>query len=263
MRVAGTPKGFRFFEIACVVAFPAMWIALVPRTWKSLEVQSLAVAWVIGWLAADFISGIFHWFFDTWFTPDTPFIGRVFVRTFREHHTDPTAICRHDFVETNGSNIFAGCFLVTVGHCVSDAFCAASLLSAGFFMSLTSQIHKWAHTARVPRVVAFLQRTRLILPKRAHAHHHIAPFDRAYCITSGWLNEPLRHIRLFTLLEQAIGTVTGAVPRRDDVETVISSGRSSDVDGDARVVVAAAQQRFVNERTCDFGRIAADATDQR
>jgi plasmanylethanolamine desaturase len=241
--LAGTDKVFRRVEVVCIVLFPFAWLTLLARTYTSLTPSFALVAIVVGLAAADFISGVAHWFFDTWFTPDTPFIGRAFVRTFREHHVDPTAICRHDFIETNGSNMLAGGVLVAVGHCL-DTFGAAALLFAGLFMSMTSQIHKWAHAERVPRFVAVLQDVRLILPPRRHALHHVAPFDRDYCITSGWLNTTLHRVRFFHVLERTISAVTGALPRVDDIgqdaaARTMQSG--DDVHGDAGIVVPTAE----------------------
>jgi ubiquitin-conjugating enzyme E2 variant len=47
--------------------------------------------------------------------------------------------------------------------------------------------------------------------------HHTAPFNRYYCITVGWMNWPLQAIRFFPAMEWLVSSLTGALPRQDDI----------------------------------------------
>lgn len=185
----------------------------------------MPLAALVGILLSDFTSGFVHWLFDTWGDLDTPIFGRLAIRTFRHHHVDPKAITTHDFIETNGHNIALTVIYSVVGllsippqtATLFDVFVGQSLVCATFFTAFTSQIHKWAHMDTPPRVVAFLQRVRLVLPPEHHALHHSPPYSRSYCITVGWMNGPLRAVRFFETLERTITAVTGAIPREDDL----------------------------------------------
>jgi ubiquitin-conjugating enzyme E2 variant len=164
-----------------------------------------------------------HWLADTWGRVDLPFVGPALVRPFREHHVDPKAITRHDFIETNGNN----CFI-----CIAPVVLAASLLSLGTWTSVlagvtvfslclwifcTNQFHKWSHLDDPPPLVAVLQRLSLILPRDHHSVHHEAPYATYYCITVGWLNEPLHRLGFFRFLERIVSATTGLLPREDDI----------------------------------------------
>jgi hypothetical protein len=181
------------------------------------------LATVLGILSADFVSGFFHWMFDTWGDIDMPLLGAWAIHPFREHHVDPKAITTHDFVHTNGSNFLLAFFVSGSGVAFADAKLApfTSLYLAVFtgFVCFTSQIHKWAHSEKVPAYVRVLRWMRLAISVDHHAEHHRAPHDRHYCITTGWLNRPLQALRFFQTLETCITWLTGAQPQRDQETT--------------------------------------------
>ena len=144
-----------------------------------------------------------------------PGLGPLFVRPFREHHEDPTGICRHDFLETNGNTcilvlpfLVAAC-LSTLGAPVGRGalFASTSFVALVVWSCLTNQIHKWAHLPRVSAGVRRLQRARLVLSPGHHAEHHEPPFARRYCITTGWLDPLLDGLRVFRALEHLLGSL--------------------------------------------------------
>jgi hypothetical protein len=192
------------------------------RNWHLIIPSAL-----LGILTADLASGIVHWGADTWGSVDMPFIGRNFLRPFREHHIDPTSITRHDFIETNGDN-----FAVTVPYLLYMAYkftyfddtdirrlynFEVFMFLITIFVSMTNQFHKWSHTYfGLPPFIVFLQRYHIILPRKHHRIHHVVPHDTYFCITTGWLNWPCEMIRFWPRLESIIEQYTGAKPRSDD-----------------------------------------------
>uniref|UniRef100_A0A8C8SE20 Lipid desaturase domain-containing protein n=1 Tax=Pelusios castaneus TaxID=367368 RepID=A0A8C8SE20_9SAUR len=192
---------------------------------------SVLVGIFAGVITADFLSGLVHWGADSWGSVELPIVGKAFIRPFREHHIDPTAITRHDFIETNGDNCMMT--LVPLGN-MAYKFISLSpeelyrtcpwecyVFALAIFVTLTNQIHKWSHTYfGLPRWVVFLQDWHIILPRKHHRIHHVSPHETYFCITTGWLNYPLEKIGFWRCLENLIQRLTGEKPRADDMKWV-------------------------------------------
>jgi len=159
---------------------------------------------LLGYAAADLLSGTVHWFCDTFFAENTPLIGQILIRPFRDHHRHPAAITHYHILEQDSSNTFIflpplwaawrfggpdpASAVAIFGHAALWAFALGALG--------TNLFHKWAHAERVPFLVRWLQRHRLILSPSAHLVHHRA-YTGGYCVTSGWLNALLDRVDCF------------------------------------------------------------------
>jgi plasmanylethanolamine desaturase len=191
----------RRLEYASIGLFGVLASFSLWRLAAATELYFFAVVLVaapLGWLAADLLSGLLHFSFDSWGSVSTPVIGNAFIRPFREHHVDPQEMTRHDFVETNGASCLACLPILAATSLLPFETLPALLIQAILlFIALgalaTNQCHKWAHLdeAATPAVVRWAQRRRLVLPREHHRLHHTAPFDSHFCMSSGWLNKPL------------------------------------------------------------------------
>ena len=210
---------FRAFEVGCCVAFFYLTGAMAIEVTRGLAASPRAWMFVLpvafaAYIAADFVSGFVHFLADTYCTEHTPILGPKLIAPFREHHRDPLAITRHDFVEANCDNCFTTLFALIPTH----LFVAATrggvptlfslfvlLFSLGILM--TSIAHGWAHQESPPLHARVLQNIGFVISKKRHARHHAPPHLTDYCITSGWLNPLLDGTKFFKHLERALDKV--------------------------------------------------------
>ncbi len=215
-RANPSPRRKRWIDRISVLAFGGVWGYLLARflealfaptsAWTTLAWTTLAGA-LAGYLFAELVAGTVHWIADRHFDPETPGIGPMLIEPFRAHHDDPLSITRHDFFEVLGNNS-----LVTLPVIVALAwvpqpestlahFAAALGLSGTLFAVATNLFHAWAHAPDPPRLARWLQALGLVLTPARHALHHRGGHDRAYCVTSGWLNPLLDRTRCFARLD--------------------------------------------------------------
>jgi hypothetical protein len=208
----------RIIELAAIV----VWIgctAVLAMQVVGAAVDQLSIGTVLGmtvavgaaYLAADVLSGLVHAVCDNLGSVDTPVVGQKFIRSFREHHTDPLDMTRGDFVRVNADN-FLVCLPVLLPVLLwvdlsSHLFAATFVLALTGLVVVTNQIHKWAHIARtgepVPAAVTWLQDRGVILSPSHHEVHHTPPHASHYCITSGVTNPFLTRIGFWPALLRA------------------------------------------------------------
>lgn len=159
---------------------------------------AVVLAAVAAYAVADFLSGVVHYVFDTFGSPHTPVIGQKFVKPFRDHHDDPQAMTRGDFIAVNADNFFVCLPVLVPAFLLLDArrhpLAAVFLVALVVAVILTNQIHKWCHVDRAPAAVVWLQRHGVILSRVEHTHHHTAPFTTHHCITWGRMNPVLNRL---------------------------------------------------------------------
>lgn len=218
-----TSLATQLFETAALAAAAGLLAGLAVQFSAALGARWwLAPVLLLAAAAADFVSGLVHWFADTWGSERMPVLGPRLLRPFRVHHLNPGDLLERNFIDTNGDVAFgalpflAGALLVPL----EEEFLQALAVFLGGFGACalpTNQIHKWAHHPDPPAPVRWLQHLGLILGHTGHDQHHCAPHATHYCITTGWCNRPLSAIGFFPALEWLITKLTGAQPRHEDL----------------------------------------------
>jgi ubiquitin-conjugating enzyme E2 variant len=206
--------------------FLVCWSLVIARLGPELVASerwgAITFGLLAGYLAADFVSGSVHWLADRYFDPRTPVLGPMLIAPFRDHHVDAMGITRHDLFEVSGNNGLAtlplalALWLFPLPASLGGTAIASMGISLGLAIFATNFLHRWAHTPDPPRAIRPLQRLRLVLSPEAHARHHAANHDRAYCVTSGWLNPLLDRYRFYSHIEHGLDAIRSSGAARKD-----------------------------------------------
>ena len=176
----------RAVEISAVGLF----LALLAFSLLRIQIEYIPVAALFGWILADLFSGLVHWALDTFGSARTPIVGPAIIRPFREHHAEPEAMTRHDFIEVNGASCL-GCLPLLAASVLVEGFVHALLLCTSVGILFTNQCHKWAHAEERSFLIEKLQTLGIVLRPAEHAKHHTPPYNSHFCTANGWLNGPL------------------------------------------------------------------------
>ena len=183
----------------------------------------IAGAMLAGYFVADFASGLVHWGIDTWFSARV--LGRA-VAIAREHHTHPQHILEYGFLENSALGSAPSAVFIGAASIVTAAL-QTSVLTYGLMIVwlITStclffgtSIHNLGHRRSASRLLWLLQKLHLIITPEHHWVHHRSDQVVRYCVVNGWANYVCDALRVWRGLEWLVQSLTGAIPRRDDLE---------------------------------------------
>lgn len=166
-------------------------------------------------LAADFLTGVVHWWEDTYGLPTWPLVGPVVIVPNIEHHRYPTRMSSMaTLLKLVDRNWQATLLAAAVLAVLSLAGCWSWQL--GLIAALAScgnEVHRCTHVKCGP-VARFLQETGCIQSPQQHARHHRGSFDRYYCTLTDFVNPTLERVEFWRRAERLIATLSGITPKR-------------------------------------------------
>jgi hypothetical protein len=219
--ISQTTRAVYLLAIATTAGFAMIHLLRLIPLMSIANAPAILLAAALGIGLADLITGLVHWGCDTWGSDETPWLGPRLIRSFREHHREPSAMLKHDWVEVSGDSAIPvgfGFALLTLPAVGDWLVVNVGVYAMGWSLLVTSavanQLHQWAHMPRPPALIRRLQHAGIILSTRRHAEHHRAPHLDGYCISSGWLNQLLDRSHFWRALEHAVQHATGFEPRK-------------------------------------------------
>ncbi|MEI8279794.1 MAG: fatty acid desaturase CarF family protein [Bacteroidota bacterium] len=158
---------------------------------------------------ADFLTGLVHWWEDTYGNPNWKFLGKSIIEPNLIHHKKPRAFLQGNYWTRINTSFLAGLILLALCylfHILNGySFCCILLSIHG------NEIHRLAHQSNKEngKFITALQLTGLLQSRKHHGRHHTMPYECSYCAITNYLNPLLDNIKFWNKLEWSILKLTG------------------------------------------------------
>jgi hypothetical protein len=158
---------------------------------------------LVGWLLADLISGIFHWWEDQFGKASWPLIGPWLVAPNQLHHAEPLVFLQNTFSKRTRASIISAVLLGAVWWYFAGP--SVLLFTTVVGLSLATEVHRLAHAPRhAGPILKVLQQIGVIQSPKGHALHHRPPQNRNFCALTDWLNPALEAMDVWNRAERLL-----------------------------------------------------------
>ena len=156
------------------------------------------------WCAADFITGVIHWWEDTYGNPNWKIIGKYVVEPNLVHHKQPHKLLEGSYWNRINTSFFAAAVFGAILWSI-DLLSWRTIVCL-LFCSQGNEVHAMSHRPDkvTNKLIRFLQKTGIFQSKKMHRWHHKAPYETNFCVMSDFCNPILNKINFWEKVELLI-----------------------------------------------------------
>jgi hypothetical protein len=174
---------------------------------------------LVGFIVADILSGLFHWFEDTYldYCINIPIIGAI-SKDNELHHYFPRSILARSYSENIETSLPLALTILLLIYFLNKKLFLKYIyffISLGFFGGMANLIHRFSHMRDCENnsFIRFLQKTGLLCSHEHHSLHHNL-VNQKYCVITEYNNYVLDSIHFWSGLENVIYFFTNIKPNR-------------------------------------------------
>ena len=183
-----------------------------------LNIINVIIQIIIGYLIADFITALFHWFEDNYleFNTSSSIINDIaFHNTM--HHFYPRMIVMNSFFDNIRTSLILAFIIILFIYLINKQIIIKYYI---FFITLfivstlANYIHRLAHQRDCENnsFVKFMQKYGLFISHKEHSHHHSINPEMKYGVINNYTNYIYDGIGIWRILEKIVYFFTGIKP---------------------------------------------------